>query len=281
MAVRVRGPLPLIALAAVLVMPSLRGVSVSEDESRLPVVESLVLMVGAGSLLAGLTDLSVWSIPLVAVGAAVTIPALRRIVPAGTLTARRGVPATSAAAFLASAAFFAIDGFVPAEVEEGREAGELSSTILMDYLGVGIGAGLGGASVALAGAGTISIEAGLAGAVRSGSGSSPRCCSSWSLGVSRIRTSRGGSRRYLRRAVQARPFRPISCRWNCLRHHRCRWIRSSPLPRSRRRSKAERPWPAPNRYSRRASLGWLCLLACQPSPVSCVEVIGKSNASRN
>jgi MFS family permease len=251
-------PLPLIALAAVLVMPSLRGVSVSEDESRLPVVASLVLMVGAGSLLAGLTDLSVWSIPLVVVGAAVTIPALRRIVPAGTLSARRGVPAASAAAFLASAAFFAIDGFltlmltetrglsigeaslvltasalawaagswwqsrvivrigarhltalggvliaagaavvmvglldvpvfvpyigwaigsvgmgivfptiplaVMAEVEEGREAGELSSTILMDYLGVGIGAGLAGASIALADAGRISIEVGLAGA---------------------------------------------------------------------------------------------------------------------
>jgi hypothetical protein len=53
---------------------------------------------------------------------------------------------------------------VMGEVEEGHEAGELSSTILMDYLGVGIGAGLGGASVALADAGRISIEAGLAGA---------------------------------------------------------------------------------------------------------------------
>jgi hypothetical protein len=53
---------------------------------------------------------------------------------------------------------------VMAEVEEGREAGELSCTILMDYLGVGIGAGLAGASIALAGVGTISIEAGLAGA---------------------------------------------------------------------------------------------------------------------
>jgi hypothetical protein len=51
---------------------------------------------------------------------------------------------------------------VMAEVEEGREAGELSSTILMDYLG--IGAGVAGASIALADAGTISIEAGLAGA---------------------------------------------------------------------------------------------------------------------
>jgi hypothetical protein len=53
---------------------------------------------------------------------------------------------------------------VMAEVEQGREAGELSSTILMDYLGVGIGAGLAGASIALADAERISIEAGLAGA---------------------------------------------------------------------------------------------------------------------
>jgi hypothetical protein len=53
---------------------------------------------------------------------------------------------------------------VMGQAEEGREAGDLSSTILMDYLGVGIGAGLGGASVALADTGTISLEAGLAGA---------------------------------------------------------------------------------------------------------------------
>ena len=251
-------PLPLIVLATGMVMPSLRGVSVSEEESGLPVAASLVLMFSVGLLLAGLTDISVWSIPLVAVGTAVTIPALRRITPPGTLTARAGLPAASAAAFLASVAFFATDGFVtlmltetrglsigvagivlttasiawavgswwqsgvierwgarrvtaigaaligtgsalvavglldvpvvlpyvgwtigalgmgivfptiPLSVmgiaREGQEAGELSSMILMDYLGVGIGAGLGGASVALADAGRISIEAGLAGA---------------------------------------------------------------------------------------------------------------------
>ena len=53
---------------------------------------------------------------------------------------------------------------VMGEATEGREAAELSSTILMDYLGVGIGAGLGGVCIALADAGTISLEAGLAGA---------------------------------------------------------------------------------------------------------------------
>jgi MFS family permease len=251
-------PLPLIGLAGAMVMPALRGVGVSEEQSRLPVAASLALMVGAGALLAGLTDLSPWSVPLVVVGTAVTIPALRRVTPAGTLTARPGLPAASAAAFLASAAFFATDGFVTlmltetrglsigvaslvltasslawasgswwqsrtigrlgarrltaigagligggaavvaagllevpvvvpyagwaigsvgmgivfptiplaamSQVAEGREAGELSATILMDYLGVGIGAGLGGASVALADAGTLTIHEGLAGA---------------------------------------------------------------------------------------------------------------------
>jgi len=233
-------------------------VQTSGERSSLPIAASLVLMLGAGALLAGLTDLSVWSGPLVVLGLAVAIPALRRITPRGTLVARRGLPAASAAAFLASAAFFGIDGFVtlmltqtrglsvgvagivltcsalawalgswwqsrvaerlgtrwlttlgalliaaggaivgvglldvplvvpyagwaigsvgmgivfptiPLSVmrvaTEGREAAELSSTILMDYLGVGIGAGLGGVCIALADAGTISLEAGLAGA---------------------------------------------------------------------------------------------------------------------
>ena len=113
-------PLPAIVLAAVLVMPVLRTVQVSEERSSLPIVPSLVLMVGAGALLAGLTERSVWSVPLVFIGLAVTIQALRRITPPGTLTARRGLPAASAAAFLASAAFFAIDGFLTLMLTETR-----------------------------------------------------------------------------------------------------------------------------------------------------------------
>ncbi|HYY08977.1 MAG TPA: MFS transporter, partial [Actinomycetota bacterium] len=113
-------PLPLIAVAAVMVMPALRDVRASEQESRLPVVASLLLMVGVGLVLAGLTHLSVWSVPLIVVGVVVTIPALRRIVPPGTFTARPGLPAASAAAFLTSAAFFATDGFVTLMLTEAR-----------------------------------------------------------------------------------------------------------------------------------------------------------------
>jgi MFS family permease len=257
-------PLPAIVLAGILVMPALRDVDVSEEDSHLPIAAVLVLMVGAGVLLGGLTDPSVWIVPVVVLGLAATILALRRVTPPGTLVARRGIPAASAAAFLASAAYFGIDGFVTlmltqvrglsvgeagivlmaaaltwaagswwqsrmvgrlgprrltslgalliavggstvalglldvpiaipyvgwafgsfgmgivfptiplsvmGVVSEGTEAAELSSTILMDYLGVGIGAGLGGAWIALADSGSISLEAGLAGAFGVGVG---------------------------------------------------------------------------------------------------------------
>jgi hypothetical protein len=61
---------------------------------------------------------------------------LRRVVPAGTLTARRGVPAASAAAFLASAAFFAIDGFLTLMFTEtrGLSIGEASLVLTASAL---------------------------------------------------------------------------------------------------------------------------------------------------
>ena len=51
---------------------------------------------------------------------------------------------------------------VMSETSEGREAGELSSTLLMDFLGIGIGAGLGGVFIAAADDGWISLRTGVA-----------------------------------------------------------------------------------------------------------------------
>lgn len=253
------GPIPAIALGVLLVMPSLAHVEPSPDEDRLPVAASLLLMVGVGLALAGLTLLGWWALVLIPAGIAIGLPGLRRITPPGTLLAKPGLPAAAAAAFLLSCAFLAVDGFltlmltnvrglsvgeaglvitamslswaagswwesrvvgrlgaralttggalllavataiaasglletvpiavpyigwglgglamgivfptiplsVMGEATEGREARELSSTILMDFLGIGVGAGLGNASVALADAGTISLEAGIGGA---------------------------------------------------------------------------------------------------------------------
>jgi MFS family permease len=252
-------PIPAILVGVLLVIPSLRAIGSSPDEERLPVAASLLLMLGAGLFLAGLTEPSGPTLLLAPVGAAIGLPALRRIVPQGTFAARPGLPAAAAASFLASCAFLAVDGFltlmlttvrglsigraglvitaatiawaagswfesrtigrrgarwiatfgaiviavgtvlvaggllrdlpiwvpfvgwgiggfgmgivfptIPLAVmsvtTEGREAGELSATILMDFLGIGLGAGLGGASVALADAGLISLEVGIGGA---------------------------------------------------------------------------------------------------------------------
>lgn len=252
-------PIPAIVIGVLLVIPTLRGIAAQRDEERLPVLPSLMLMAGAGLLLAGLTEVTWATLVLVPAGVAIGLPGFLRITPRGTLLARPGLPAAAAAAFLASCAFLAVDGFltlmltnvrgltigqagliisaasvswaagswyesravgrrgarwlattgalliaagtvlvaggllrdipvvlpyigwgvgglgmgmvfptvplsVMSEATRGREAGELSSIILMDFLGVGLGAGLGGASVSLAAAGRVSLEAGIAGA---------------------------------------------------------------------------------------------------------------------
>jgi MFS family permease len=248
-------PIPLLAVAAVLVFPALPRVR--SDRERVSLVWPLVLAVGAGAVLGGLTDLTVFTIPLVAIGLAVALPALLRIVPAGTLRARRGMAAAAAAAFLLSVGFLAGDAFVPLMLTrirgrtiaeagvlltfmtvawaigswwqsrvatrlspsrlvaiggvalgiglvslllalahaplavpyvgwtitgvgmgiafptiplsvmdaspKGEEASELSSTLLMDTLGVALGSGLAGASVALARSTGTSLRIGLAG----------------------------------------------------------------------------------------------------------------------
>jgi MFS family permease len=250
-------PIPVLVLAAVLVFPALPA-AVRDRETRVALLPPLALAAGAALFLAGLTDLSPWSAPLVVLGLAVALPALRRIVPRGTLTARRGMPAAAAAAFLLSVSFMTADAFltlmltavngrtlaeaglvitlvtiawaagswwqsrvavsrdlgslvmlgsalvivgslaaagallhwplalpylgwtvagvgmgiafptIPLSVmnasAKGEEASELSSVLLMDTLGVAVGAGLGGASVALAEASGAELRVGIAGA---------------------------------------------------------------------------------------------------------------------
>jgi MFS family permease len=253
-------PIPILALCVALIVPPLSEIPVSPEASvDLPLRWPFQLMIGVGLLLAGLTDPNRLTSVLIPIGIVIAIPALLHIAPPGTFTARPGLPATAATAFLTSAAFGAIDGFVPlmltrvrglsvgraglvvtaatitwsfgtwwqsrrfAEIgarklaaiggslvglagvlvslglvsglsvvipyigwalgglgmgivfptiplaamsvtTQGREAGELSATLLTDYLGIAIGAGLGGASVALADSGILSLRAGIAGA---------------------------------------------------------------------------------------------------------------------
>jgi hypothetical protein len=253
-------PIPPLAISLAMILRPMSEIRIdAEERSKLPVRWAFQLMIGTAVLLSGLTEPSVWTAALVPVGAAIALPALMHVTPRGTLRARRGLPATAAAAFLTSAAFAAIDGFVPLMLTRvrglsvgraglvvtgatiawsagtwwqsrrftqlgarrlaaiggalvglagvlvacgliegspiaipylgwaigglgmgivfptiplaamslttrGSEAAELSATLLTDFMGIAIGAGLGGASVALADAGIVSLRVGIGGA---------------------------------------------------------------------------------------------------------------------
>jgi MFS family permease len=253
-------PLPALAGASILVFPALGPRSPQpSDVAGIPVRWPIQLMIGAGMVLAGLTDPSLWSVPLLAIGLVAGLPALAKVVPPGTFRAAPGLPAAAAAAFMLSAGFFAVDGFLPLmltalhglsvveaglvitgatlswaagswwqsrraniwspgrlvglgaqfvlvgtlavaaglipdgpvvvvylgwfvagggmgiafptipfavmrESPESEQGAQLSSTLLMDVLGVGIGAGLGGSCIAVARAAGLDLRAGLIGA---------------------------------------------------------------------------------------------------------------------
>ncbi|MHB8504182.1 MAG: MFS transporter [Acidimicrobiales bacterium] len=81
------------------------------------------VVLGAGGLLATLTagDL-IAVVPGVAVGGGVLVWCLRRLTPEGTLTVRRGLPATVASRGLITACFYAADAYVPYEVTTVRHS---------------------------------------------------------------------------------------------------------------------------------------------------------------
>jgi MFS transporter len=133
-------PIPLLALAAVLVFPALPRVA-EADREPVSLVWPLALAAGAGAVLAGLTDLSTWTIPLIVVGLAVALPSLVRIVPTGTLRARPGMAAAAAAAFLLSLAFMAGDAFVPLMLTAVRDRTIAEAGILLTFMTVAWAAG--------------------------------------------------------------------------------------------------------------------------------------------
>ena len=109
------GLLPLVAVTGMLALPGLvrlgRPDTPPGDEHRL--VDAVRVTVGTGIVLAGLTTgrLVLAAIALV-VGGAVVVPSLRRLLPAGTLRARNGLPTTILSRGLLTFAYFGADAFV-------------------------------------------------------------------------------------------------------------------------------------------------------------------------
>jgi MFS family permease len=114
-------PLPMLFLAAALVLEPLRAIRVDPDtKMRLPLRYPLQMMAGTAIVLVGLTPPGPWSALLLPVGAAIAVPALMRIAPPGAFRVRPGLAAAAVAAFLVSCAFAAVDGFVTLMLTEIR-----------------------------------------------------------------------------------------------------------------------------------------------------------------
>ncbi len=117
----VLAPMPF--LTGALALPSLRrmGAGTPSPEARSRVVSAVVLAVGSGLVLTGiaLPNLPA-ALALTAAGLALAIPAMRRLLPEGTLRAAPGMPATVATMGLLNLAFFGVDAFVPLALVEVR-----------------------------------------------------------------------------------------------------------------------------------------------------------------
>ena len=106
-------PLPVLVATWALIAPVLDLVPRPErSEASLSLRWPLQLMVGAGFVFASLTVFAWWVPVAVLAGLAIGLPALRHIAPRGTFSARPGLPATAAAAFLLSTSFLAMDAFL-------------------------------------------------------------------------------------------------------------------------------------------------------------------------
>jgi MFS family permease len=124
------GLLPLIVVAAALSMPALLAIGrppVSADGTRggsdavrrLP--SAIAVAIGAGLTLAGLSSDNLLGLSVLAVvGIGLGLFGLVRLVPAGTLTARRGMPAAILVRGLMTFAFFAVYAYIPFALVELR-----------------------------------------------------------------------------------------------------------------------------------------------------------------
>lgn len=122
------GLAPLPPLAAILALPALRRIPAGSGPGggwgRAGAAATLAA--GAGLLLAGLGRREpLVAVPMVLAGAALGLPALRRLLPDGSLRAAPGLPAAVATMGLLNLAFFGVDAFVPLALVElrGRSVG--------------------------------------------------------------------------------------------------------------------------------------------------------------
>lgn len=109
------GLTPLVAVAGLIVLPALtrlgRPSARTGAEHRL--LDAFRAALGSGVFIAGLSSHTVLTAAaLLLAGTALALPALRRLLPAGTLVSRRGLPAVVLSRGLLTFAFFGADAFI-------------------------------------------------------------------------------------------------------------------------------------------------------------------------
>jgi MFS family permease len=117
------GLLPLVVVTGGLALPGL--VQLGRPETRPTaehgLVDALRVALGTGLVIGALTSgVSVVALALVVAGLVVLVPALRRLLPLGTLRARRGLPATILSRGMLTFAYFGGDAFVTLAVATAR-----------------------------------------------------------------------------------------------------------------------------------------------------------------
>ncbi|MFN2452378.1 MAG: MFS transporter [Candidatus Dormibacteria bacterium] len=130
--------LPLLAAAVALATPGLRRSGGGDaGQERLPVRPPLQLAAGTGLCMAGLSVASWLTAPALVAGMLLMLPALRVLLPAGTLRARPGRGAAVVAAFLLNVGFFTADSFVPLAITGVRHRSIAVSGVAVTVVVVG------------------------------------------------------------------------------------------------------------------------------------------------
>ncbi|SFR12484.1 Predicted arabinose efflux permease, MFS family [Lentzea waywayandensis] len=105
--------IPLVLVGSVLLVPVLRGLpphAEAPPTRRYLPLAAVAVGLGVAGLSWGLQHRTWW---LIAVALLLLAPALRILLPKGTLIARRGLPVTILARGLLAGTFFAVEGFIP------------------------------------------------------------------------------------------------------------------------------------------------------------------------
>lgn len=105
--------LPVAILAGWLGYPGMRPLPGSGDAGALNLRWPLLLAIGTGLLVSGLAEPGPAGLLVAAAGLAVFVPALLRVLPAGTFRLRRGLPAVIASGLLSNVSFFVGLYFIP------------------------------------------------------------------------------------------------------------------------------------------------------------------------